>query len=126
MIVGTLTITCAIALVLFVWLETDAFVEYVKLLRLNRLASFGFLRVDEYEDYVSKNLEEEVTYPDFLSSNYNNFFTSLISCPICISVWLSVFCSFYLSFALFPVINITSIVLFLLIKILFKQAYDGT
>jgi hypothetical protein len=126
MIIDFLTITCAIALLLFVWLETDAFVEYVKLLKLNNLASFDFLRANEYEDYMSKNLEEEITYPDFLSSNYNNFFTSLISCPICVSVWLSIFCSFYLSFALFPVINITSIVLFLLIKILFKRAYDGT
>lgn len=126
MITDFLTVTCAIALLLFVWLETDAFVEYVKLLKLNNLASFNFLRANEYEDYMSKNLEEEITYPDFLSSNYNNFFTSLISCPICVSVWLSIFCSFYLSFALFPVINITSIVLFLLIKILFKRAYDGT
>ena len=126
MIIDFLTITCAIALLLFVWLETDAFVEYVKLLKLNNLASFDFLRANEYEDYMSKNLEEEITYPDFLSSNYNNFFTSLISCPICVSVWLSVFCSFYLSFALFPLINITSIVLFLLLKILFKQAYDGS
>ena len=126
MIIDFLTITCAIALLLFVWLETDAFVEYVKLFKLNNLASFNFLRANEYEYYMSKNLEEEITYPDFLSSNYNNFFTSLISCPICVSVWLSIFCSFYLSFTLFPVINITSIVLFLLIKILFKRAYDGT
>jgi hypothetical protein len=125
MIIDFLTITCAIALLLFVWLETDAFVEYVKLFKLNNLASFNFLRANEYEYYMSKNLEEEITYPDFLSSNYNNFFTSLISCPICVSVWLSIFCSFYLSFTLFPVINIISITLFLLIKILFKKAYDG-
>ena len=118
--------SCSIALVLYVWLETDAFVEYVKLLRLHRSAPFSFLKVNEYEEYMSKNLEEDTTYPDFLSYECGNFLTTLVSCPICISVWLSIFSSFYLSFALFPVINIISIALFLLLKILFKQAYDGS
>ena len=126
MITDVLTTTCAITLALFIWLETDALVEYIKLLRLNKCSLFGFLRINEYEEYVSKNLEEDITYPDFLSYECGNFLTTLISCPICISVWLSIFSSFYLSFALFPLINITSIVLFLLLKILFKQAYDGS
>ena len=117
--------SCSIALVLYIWLETDAFVEYVKMLRLDRNMLFMFLRVNEYEEYISKNLEEDMTYPDFLSYECGSFFTTLISCPICVSVWLSIFSGFYLSFTLFPVINIISITLFLLIKILFKKAYDG-
>jgi hypothetical protein len=116
----------SIALVLYAWLETDAFVEYFKLFRLDRGLLFSFLRVNEYEEYISKNLEEDTTYPDFLSYECGNFLTTLISCPICLSVWLSIFSGFYLSFSLFPVINIISIALFLLLKILFKQAYDGS
>lgn len=116
----------SIALVLYAWLETDAFVEYFKLFRLDRGLLFSFLRVNEYEEYISKNLEEDTTYPDFLSYERGNFLTTLISCPICLSVWLSIFSGFYLSFSLFPVINIISIALFLLLKILFKQAYDGS
>ena len=54
MITDVLTITCAITLVLFIWLETDAFVEYIKLLRLNKYTLFEFLRINEYEKYVSK------------------------------------------------------------------------
>lgn len=116
----------SIALVLYAWLETDAFVEYFKLFRLDRGLLFSFLKVNEYEEYISKNLEEDMTYPDFLSYECGNFLTTLISCPICLSVWLSIFSGFYLSFSLFPVINIISIALFLLLKILFKQAYDGS
>ena len=118
--------SCSIALALYVWLETDAFVEYFKFFRLERGFLFSFFKVNEYEEYISKNLEEEITYPDFLSYECGNFFTTLISCPICLSVWLSIFSGFYLSFSLFPVINIISIALFLLLKILFKQAYDGS
>ena len=118
--------SCSIALVLYAWLETDAFVEYFKLFRLDRGLLFSFLKVNEYEEYISKNLEEDMTYPDFLSYECGNFLTTLISCPICLSVWLSIFSGFYLSFSLFPVINIISIALFLLLKILFKQAYDGS
>ena len=116
----------SIALALYVWLETDAFVEYFKLFRLVRGFFFSFFKVNEYEEYISKNLEEDMTYPDFLSYECGNFLTTLISCPICLSVWLSIFSGFYLSFSLFPVINIISIALFLLLKILFKQAYDGS
>jgi len=77
MITEALTTTCAITLALFIWLETDAFVEYIKLLRLNKYPLFEFLRVNEYEEYVSKNLEEDITYPDFLSYECGNFLTTL-------------------------------------------------
>lgn len=74
----------SLAMMIIIWLRTDAFVEYISLLPtdLQKL-----VKVDEYNQYI-KDTHETTSYPDFLIIRYNNFFTRLLSCPICISVWL--------------------------------------
>lgn len=66
---------------LIIWFNTDAFLEYARLLRLPGV------KVKEY--YLAKDRDCTLSYHTFLLLKYNNFFTRLITCPICTSAWLS-------------------------------------
>jgi len=70
-----------------VWFETEAFVEYV------RLFGFNLFRVKDYR--VAKQNNFELTYHSYLLQKHNNFFTRLITCPICFTTWLSLVLGWY-------------------------------
>lgn len=109
---------CLGALILLVWFETDALLEYAKVFYLNKL-----FKINEYEKCINENLEEDMSYSDFLVSDYNNFFTRLLSCPICLGFWITLSISFYLNIELFPVINILSMLLYFVTKKIMKDIY---
>ena len=74
----------ASVMVLIIWNETNAFVEYSRLL-------LGA----EFEDYRTQE-DSGVLYVDYLASKYPyNFIVRLISCPMCLGVWLSIVSAFY-------------------------------
>lgn len=72
-------LTGFIVTVLVLWFRTEAFVEYCNLLRIK----------------IPQN-RTELTYPQFLYVTYKNektfrsFLIKLITCPMCLSLWLSV------------------------------------
>ena len=67
---------------MLVWFRTNAFVEYLSLLKLSR-----FFHVGEYENIKSQGYEG--IYVDFLVEYYrSSFFVRLLSCPVCLSFWL--------------------------------------
>ncbi len=73
-----------LAMVLTVWFQTNAFVEYMRLFRLTR-----FFKLDEFlkveggdEDYLS-----------FLTEYYDGFLIRLVTCPVCLSFWLGLLIS---------------------------------
>jgi|GEM_PF-2074120 len=69
---------------------------------------------------AAKNSPNYITY---ISSTYNNFFTRLISCPICSGFWLSLLSSVVLgNVLLFAPIAYLSLSLFFLIKILTNKS----
>lgn len=72
-----------VAFILIIWFNTDAIVEYVTLSRLN------LFKVNDY--LIHKANDCSITYHAFLLSRYNNFLIRLITCPICLSMWLSFF-----------------------------------
>ena len=75
-------------LLLIVWFKTDAFVEYSKLFRLSKL-----FKVDIFEKEKSQDFE--LTYHSYLRRFHNNFFVRLITCPICLTIWLCMPVLFY-------------------------------
>ena len=75
-------------LLLIVWFKTDAFVEYSKLFRLSKL-----FKVDLFEKEKSQDFE--LTYHSYLRRFHNNFFVRLITCPICLTIWLCIPVLFY-------------------------------
>jgi len=72
-----------IGAILLIWFRTEAYVEYCKLLRLKFLCN--------YKDYEEKKQKEDcrLTYHGYLRQYKNSFFVRLVTCPICLSVWLS-------------------------------------
>lgn len=67
--------------VLIIWFKTDAFIEYTKLLKLDKWFS-----VDDYEKHKSNDFE--LTYHLYLRSHKNTFLSRLVTCPICLTTWM--------------------------------------
>ena len=106
-----------VANILFYVYETDFFVQYVKLFRLNKL-----LGVDNYESYLAEHPGD--TYWEYLAYEKPNFLTKLISCPLCSGFWLNVGIYFlYEDLGLFMLCLWLSIFLFLILRLILKRAY---
>jgi hypothetical protein len=83
LILGSVLLSCFFALILLVWFKTEAIVEYASLFGLKKLFKANEFRVE-------KMSLEQLTYPTFLKMKSNNFFIKLITCPICLSVWMTI------------------------------------
>ena len=79
----------AIAFILLIWNQTNAFPEYVRLL--------GFKQFFNVAEFFEK---EQHNYLSFLKSLYpTSFFIKLITCPICFSFWLALPLEYQYGFA---------------------------
>lgn len=71
------------AMLLVIWFETNAFVEYTAALGLSK-----FLHIGEYQAFTgSCDASSFLSYPKFLFEFFPSFLTRLLKCPICVSVW---------------------------------------
>lgn len=73
-----------LASVLLIWFKSEAFVEYSKLFRVGNL-----FFVPLYEEENSK--DPALGYLDYLAIRHDCFFVKLITCPLCLGFWLSLF-----------------------------------
>jgi hypothetical protein len=98
-------------LLLLVWFKTDAFIVYSKLFRVNKL----FNTINEWEIY--KNTKDcSVGYHQFLRIRYpDNFWYKLITCPICLCIWLSFSTLILCGFAIFCKVCVLTLLLYFLI-----------
>jgi len=88
-----------LAFFLIVWFDTDAFSEYIKTLRLDKYSN-EIWQIPEYEENVKD--DPDLSYIEFLNIKHNNFFTRLLSCPLCLGFWTHIFiCIILNSFTLF-------------------------
>lgn len=68
--------------ILIIWFKTDAFIEYSKL--------FGIQKWFFIDDFEKKRTEDfELTYQLYLRQHRNCFLIRLITCPICLTTWLT-------------------------------------
>ena len=75
-----------VAIILIVWFQSNAFVEYVKLFRLDWVFWIPLYEQQKEDDLL-------LTYTQFIKKNWDNFFTRLITCPLCFSMWVCLFIS---------------------------------
>jgi hypothetical protein len=85
-VINTLGASLAACGILIAWFNTDMLVQYIKLFKLTR-----FTYVEEYEKELFEN--PDLTYLNFAYFKEPSFVNKLISCPYCLSFWLSSFCS---------------------------------
>ena len=97
-----------ISLILLIFFRTDGFLEYTRLFHLNFL-SF-------YKDYDAKYKEDvSLTYLQYLRQYHNCFFIRLITCPICLAIWLGIIPLIFTSLPLVPVCIVGGLLLFSII-----------
>ena len=72
-----------VSLLMYIWFYKDTVVEYLHLLKLDR-----FFYVQEF--LISAKDDPALTYQKFLMYNVDSFFVRMLSCPVCLSVWLSI------------------------------------
>src|SRR5258708_6277246 len=75
---------CFIAASLLVWFNSDALIEWGTVFGL-----YDVLMVKEFYDFRMKMLPSNINYPTFLKVKYNDFLTRLLACPICLTIWIS-------------------------------------
>ena len=100
-------------ILLFIWFETDAFIEYIKILKLD------IFKVKQFEEY--KLINPKISYHSYIRQKHASFFTRLLTCVPCMCFWIVVvICLMFNSFYFYPIIYISSYVLY---KLLRKYVY---
>ena len=83
-IIGLLLFTISIiGLLLLIWFRTDAWLEYCRLFGLDSISFFRDFDNKQYQDVL-------LTYHIYLRRYHNCFFVRLITCPVCLAVWLGI------------------------------------
>lgn len=109
------------SLVLIIWLKTNAFYEYIKVLKLDKIRIIKELfSLEEYENFVNQ-AKVSVNYSEFLSITNDDFFAKLVSCPICLTFWMSVAVVFIMPLY-FPLVVILTLFIYNIYLILEKYA----
>lgn len=111
---------CWVAFVMIVWFESDIVTTIANLTNTRNL-----LKINEFSKY---KLEIDVmsNYPNFLYSMYPGYLTKLLSCPICLCFWTTLFSVNLLvlaygynplfAYLLFPINYISSLFLYLIVR----------
>lgn len=80
-----ISLICFKTLILLIWFRTDAFIVYSKLFKVNK-----FFNINDWEEF-KKTKDCSVEYLQYLRIiRPNGFWTKLITCPICLSIWLCI------------------------------------
>lgn len=113
--------TTIIVIIGVLWLKTDSFIEYCKLFRINKLKIFRWLYINEYIKILEQNIIDQ-NYPEFLESKYNAWIFKVGSCFLCFGFWLSLMAGIIVGLETFPVIYLSSLILFFLVSYLMKNS----
>lgn len=98
-----------IVFILFIWFNTDAFIQYSKVFKLSRL-----FKINDWEDYRVSN--PKISYLEYLNLGHKNFFTKLVSCKPCFNFWITfIFCIIFGTIVLYPIIYMLSYIIYKLI-----------
>lgn len=112
-----INLVCIVVSILFIWNKTDAFISYCELL--------GWFKttINNY------NLTSNLSFPQFLYVTYKHsmknkltlFSLKLITCPICLGLWLSsILCLLTGVFAYTLIVFILSVILYSILERLYS------
>jgi len=117
-VINTIAASLATCGILIIWFNTDSFIQYIKLFRLSK-----FTYIKEFEQELFEN--PDLKYLDFAYFKEPSFSNKLISCPYCLSFWISFVSAIIatseplLGFVVYPM---SLIIYFSFIKIFLKDA----
>jgi hypothetical protein len=87
MMIYDLLLIANVVTALYIWFDTDAFIEWAELFHLK------IFKYTEYRDNKKTPMGAMFgkVYTDFLLFKYkDSFFIKLITCPVCFSVWINI------------------------------------
>ena len=104
-----------IVMICIIWFRTDWFIHYSQLFEVNKKLRLQFM------EFIKIN--PDLYFPDFLftlslttSNKFLRFILKLISCPLCLIVWLSIVAAIMLNnIVLIAPLYVLSLSIFLLI-----------
>jgi len=106
-------VACAIAMILVVWLKTDALVEWASVFGLSKILKKDAFYRFKMEQLLGPIPSGDITYPTFLKLKYDCLLTRLLSCPMCLSFWLSIAgCVGISSLLAIPLVYILSLLIY--------------
>lgn len=112
MILELINISSLITLIMLGWFRTMILMEYADLFNIQWLQKL--LKLKEYRKELSNDVR--LSYFDFLVLRHYGYWSKMLSCPICFSVWVSVIISFIFGYILyFPVINVVALTFYYII-----------
>jgi hypothetical protein len=119
MIMEALVYPFLVSNILFFVYETDFFVEYIRLLRLNKV-----FKIDKYEEHL-ETVQPDDSYWEWLAFDKPSFLTKLLSCPFCTCFWMNVAIYFlHKDIGLSMITLWFSIFLYLILKIIMRKTYE--
>ena len=79
-------IIALIVCILILWFKTDAFIDYCKLFNVFTplVKNFNYSTSRSFPQYLY------VTYKNGIKNRFNLFLLKLVTCPLCLSLWLSI------------------------------------
>lgn len=99
---------------MFIWFNTDAFIEWVPGKFLNKI-----LKINDF--YILKKDNPKSDYLNYLRIYHNSFIVRLITCKPCLLFWITLIVNFIFGqIFLFPMVYLISYILY---KILSKYVY---
>ncbi len=111
---------CWVSFIMIVWLESDIVTTIANLTNTRKL-----FKIDEFTKYKIE-IDVMSSYPNFLYSVYPGYLTKLLSCPICLCFWCTLFSvnlltlsfGYHLlfSYVVFPINYIVSLSLYLIVR----------
>jgi len=106
MITAILVSSSLVALILLVWFRSEAYIEYCRFFHLDFIS--------HYKEYDEKKKNDiSLTYHEYLRQYHNGFKTRLVTCPICVAVWLSILSAILFGkLALMPIAFVGGLLLF--------------
>ena len=98
-----------IVTILILWFKTDAFIDYCKLFNVFTQTVKNF----NYSTSISFPQFLYVTYKNSMKNRFKLFLLKLVTCPLCLSLWLSVIFSILFGyFFCFPLFYISSLFIY--------------
>ena len=99
-------ISSSVFLILVIWFKSDAFIEYA-----NLLGGSKFFLIEAFKEEQKKDLS--LDYLGYLAVHHSSFFTRLITCPICLSVWVTIaLCLLADNILIHPICNSFGLIIF--------------
>lgn len=104
-----LKVVTLIVMILLVWFNSNAYAAYCKIFGLKKFL-FGY-----------DKCTNDLTFPQYLYIKRNTIFTNpvytflveLLTCPLCLTVWLSIFSAgVFLSFLFIPAVFLASLLIY--------------